>query len=109
MKDTCVSIKVMKDGAEKFSLEGDYFMGVIVKVRKVEEGREVECNFAELGSASAFTRIKAIDCLSEEIKGRKRDVVLSSSDILPDLLEMLIKAKTAEKVTEKEVNDGDSQ
>ena len=105
MSDCKVTVKVTKDGVEKCSLEGEYFMGVIVKVRKVEEGRDVECNFAELGSASTFTRVKAIDCLSKEIKDRKRDVVLSNSDTLPDLLGMFIR----DEILKKEKKNGDSQ
>ena len=106
MSDSVVTIKLSRDGAEKCSLEGSYFMGVIAKITEKEGGKEIECHFAELGSASQRTRMAVVDCLSESLEGRKKDILLGSIDNMPDCLKGLFEAIAN---LEKGVKHGDSK
>ena len=106
MSDSVVTVKLSRDGAEKCLVEGNYFMGVIAKVTEKEGGKEIECHFAELGTASQRTRIKVVECLSESLEERKKDILLSSIGNIPDCLKGLFEAIAN---IEKEVKHGDSK
>lgn len=91
MSDCKVTVKVTKDGVEKCSLEGEYLLGVIVKVRKDGEKLSTECTYSELGTASTSTRVKAVEFLSLQLEDQKKKIVLDSLDFFPQFLRDIFK------------------